>query len=142
MMNRTSLARSAICAWLLLTVAPVVYAGPGYPSTGQETYLSEMKHLDANGDGTIDPQELATGQQLAAMILTLSWNQSDLNQDGVLTEGEFLAAAEAAMQEVLSTQGEEDSQAEQALAEAIPLSVLLENLARDDQYAEEIAALR
>ena len=106
------------------------------------SYLREMRYLDADGDKRIGAQELATGQQMASVMLMLSWDESDRDGDGVISLAEFQSAAQEAMQALLDLDSESEQQAEDALARAIPLNVLLERLANDDRYTEEIAALR
>ncbi len=107
-----------------------------------QRFAAEVTYLDANQDGRIDARELANGQQMASMILMLSWEACDRNQDGQLTPAEFQAAATDALQTLLSADSTEDEQAEQALAEAVPVGVLLRQLGQDRAYADELAALR
>jgi hypothetical protein len=106
--------------------------------------LEEMRHLDANGDQVIDGQEFVSGQRMAAVILALSWEDCDADGDGVITPAELQPAAEAALQALLAaeTDSEAEQEAEEALARAVPLSHLLDRLADDERYAEEIAVLR
>ena len=105
-------------------------------------FVAELTYLDANGDGAIDAREFAHGQQMASMILTLTWDACDRNQDGKLAPPEFQTAASEALRTLLSADSEADEQAEAALAKAVPMSMLLEQLGRDQAYADEIAALR
>jgi len=107
-----------------------------------QSFAAELTYLDANQDGHIDARELATGQQMASMMLMLSWEACDRNQDGQLTPAEFQAAATDALQALLSADSAVDEEAEQALAEAMPVGVLLRQLGRDQAYAGELAALR
>jgi len=111
-------------------------------SQSATSYLREMRYLDADGDKRISAQELARGQQTASLMLMLSWDESDRDGDGVISLAEFQSAAEEAMQTLLDLDSESDQQAEDALARAIGLDVLLDRLASNDRYADEIAALR
>ncbi|UCG15161.1 MAG: hypothetical protein JSV19_07665 [Phycisphaerales bacterium] len=105
-------------------------------------YAAELAYLDANQDGSIDAQEFARGQQGAAMLLMLSWEACDQDSSGEIDRAEFMAAAPEAMAESLAANDETEQQAEEALANAIPLNLLLEQLGKDESYAEELAALR
>lgn len=107
-------------------------------------YLREMQYLDADGDQRIDAQELAHGQQMASMILMLDWDDCDRDDDGKISPDEFRSAADEAMQAVLQADSETETeqQAEDALARAVPLKLLLDQLAGEEDYAQEVAALR
>ena len=105
-------------------------------------FAAELIYLDGNGDGRIDARELANGQQMASMMLMLSWEACDRNQDGQLTPTEFETAAVEALQSLSSADSRADQQAEEVLANAVPLSVLLQQLGGDQGYADELAALR
>jgi hypothetical protein len=101
-----------------------------------------MDYLDVNGDGKLDAREMAVGQQMAAMMLGLSWEDCDLDGDGSVSAGEWSAAANEAMQALMADASEESETAETALAEALPLSLVLDRLSQDDRYTSEIAELR
>lgn len=109
------------------------------PATG---YIHEMRYLDTDGDRKIDAKELAAGQHMASMLLMLSWDECDRDGDGTVSLVEFQVAAHDAMQALREADSEAARQAEDALAQAITMRLLLEQLARDEQYAAEIAALR
>ncbi len=115
-------------------------------SLAPPTYLDEMRFLDCNHDRRIDERELAQGQQMAAMILTLSWEECDSNGDGGISVDEFEHAAAQSMSELLEMESETDTdieqQAEEDLAGAVPVGLLLERLASQERYADEVAALR
>lgn len=111
-------------------------------STATSTYAAELAYLDANEDGSIDAQEFARGQQGAAMLLMLSWEACDQDNNSQIDRAEFMAAAPEAMAASLAAADETDQQAEEALANAIPLDLLLGQLAKDESYADELAALR
>jgi hypothetical protein len=117
-------------------------SGGAEGSKAADAYAAELAYLDANQDGSIDAQEFARGQQGAAMLLMLSWEECDQDSSGEIERAEFLAAAPEAMAATLATDDEADQQAEEALANAIPLDLLLEQLAKDESYADELAALR
>ena len=117
-------------------------AAAGEPSARPQSLTAELAYLDVNGDGAIDARELADGQQMASMLLMLSWDECDQDLDGKLTAAEFQSAASKAMQALLSYDTDADQQAEEALANAVPMSILLQQLGRDEAYAEELAALR
>lgn len=110
------------------------------------TYLHEMKFLDRDHDRRINERELATGQQMAAMLLMLSWDECDRDHDGNISRDELEQAAATAMQALLEEQSQADAeteqQAEQDLAQAVPLELILDRLAADQSYAAEVAALR
>jgi hypothetical protein len=108
------------------------------------SYAREMQYLDADGDKRIDAGELAAGQQMASMMLMLTWENCDLDGDGSISPAEFQAAADQATQALLQAESESEAEqeAEDALARAVPFDVLLDQLAQDDRYADEIAALR
>jgi hypothetical protein len=112
------------------------------PTTPATKYTREMRYLDADGDMNIDAKELAAGQHRASMILMLSWEECDRDADGVISPVEFQYSAQQAMQELREANSESALQAEDALAKAITLKLLLERLAYDELYAHEIAALR
>jgi len=101
-----------------------------------------MMFLDTDGDHKIDARELAAGQQMAAVVLTLSWDTSDRDADGTITLGELQTAAEEANQALLEADATDEQQAEDAIGKLLSLRVLLDRLAGEEQYADEIAALR
>ena len=109
------------------------------PATG---YMREMMYLDSDGDLRIDAKELAAGQYMASMLLMLSWEECDLNRDGLVGLPEFQVAADDAMQAMREFNREASQQAEEALAKAVTMKLLLDQLSREEQYAAEIAALR
>lgn len=114
---------------------------PGRP-VPVTSYIHEMRYLDTDGDRRIDAKELAAGQHMASMLLMLSWDECDRNGDGTVGLGEFQVAADHAMQALREANNEAAQQAEDALARAVTMKLLLEQLAREEQYAAEIAALR
>ncbi|MFH0983257.1 MAG: hypothetical protein V2A79_17195 [Planctomycetota bacterium] len=111
-------------------------------SAHSQSFAAELTYLDTNRNGSIEAAELAHGQQMAAMLLALSWETCDWDHDGKITATEFQSAAAETLQTLLSTASEDEQQAENALAEAVSMSVLLQQLARDQAYADELAALR
>lgn len=144
-----------LCNWLVMPVVclwsgPALSANPPQSPAGGESkspsYLQEMRYLDTNRDRRIDAQEFAYGQQMASMLLMFSWEEADRDGDGVLSHSEFISAADEAMQALLETETdtdtEADQQAEEDLASAISLPVLLNQLSENDDYADELADLR
>jgi hypothetical protein len=116
---------------------------PEAPAPAAE-YAREMQYLDADGNQRIDAREFAHGQQMASMILMLAWDECDRDGDGAISPEEFRSAADAAMQAMLQadSESETEQQAEDALARAVPLTLLLGQLAGEEDYAQEVAALR
>ncbi|MCP4593524.1 MAG: hypothetical protein GY842_22535, partial [bacterium] len=98
-------------------------------------------YLDADADGAISPRELDDGQQAARLLLALSWEGCDADGDGKLSLAEYHAGAFQAAQALPTSDDENAQQAETALADAVPLSLLLERLGEDSSYAAELAAL-
>ena len=137
-MNRFSFSLLVLSS-LLLCVSGQANA---QTSAEAQRFAAELAYADANKDGSIDALELADAQQMAAMLLMLDWNECDRDDDGKLTPTEFQSAATEAMQELLSANSESEQQAEEALAEAVPVELLLEQLGRDESYSDELAALR
>jgi len=134
-------------ALITVSLFAVAQAGTDKPtsnaaSVSPQSFAAELTYLDANGDGRIDARELANGQQMASMMLMLSWDACDRNQDGQLTPEEFEVAATEALQSLSWANSEADRQAEEALANAVPLRVLLQQLGGDPSYADELNALR
>ncbi len=105
-------------------------------------HLRELRFLDVNVDRRIDAKELAAGQYYASMILMLDFDECDRDGDGWIAPDEFHMAAEVAEKEMRETNLEGAEQAQDALAKAITLKLLLDQLAEDAAYAAEIAALR
>jgi hypothetical protein len=107
-------------------------------------YTGEAQYLDADGNQRIDAWEFAHGQQMASMILMLAWDECDRDDDGGISLDEFRSAADEAMQAMLQadSESETEQQAEDALARAVPLKLLLDQLAGEEDYAQEVAALR
>ncbi|MBN2560109.1 MAG: hypothetical protein JXQ75_04190 [Phycisphaerae bacterium] len=107
-------------------------------------YMREMRYLDLDGDRKIDATELAAGQQMASMMLMLSRDGCDRDGDEAINLAEFQVAAEEAMQALLDADSNSDGeeQAEEALARAVPLKLLLDRLSDDGRYADEVTALR
>jgi hypothetical protein len=101
-----------------------------------------MKFLDRDRDRQIDADELAAGQEAAALLLVLSWSDCDRDEDGAIDLAEFQAAVTEARQSLAEVEPEVEDQAVQDLASAVPLSLLLGRLSADDRYADEIASLR
>ena len=140
LMSTIRLSLPVLIAVSLLAVPPAAAdPSPGdAPLADSQSFAAEITYLDANRDGRIDARELAAGQQMAAAIARLSWHAGDRNQDGQLTPAEFQAAITAALQSGASA----DNQAEEYVADAVPLSVLLQQLGDDQAYADELTALR
>lgn len=136
---------AAAMVWLCLAQQPG-HTQPQAPPIGRPAptagYLREMRCLDTDGDRRVSPKELAAGQHMASMLLMLSWDECDLDYDGAMSLGEFQLAAEEAMQVLRETNTEAAQQAQDALAKAVTMRLLLEQLSREEQYAAEIAALR
>ena len=120
----------------------VAVAGPPGRQGDSGDFARELAYLDSNGDGRIDVRELASGQQMAELMLAVSWQEADRNGDGAISAAEWSAAAGEARQTLLDEQSADAEQAATALAEAVPLSLVLERLSRDKRYAAEIAELR
>ena len=119
---------------------------PADTPSASVSYLHAMSFLDANNDRRIDKRELSAGQQTAAVLLMLSWNDCDRDRDGSISRDELERAASTAAQTMTEPQSEAtaevEQQAEADLAQAVPLAVLLDRLAANERYAAEIAALR
>jgi hypothetical protein len=109
---------------------------------GPQNFAAEWTYLDADGDGRISATELAQGQRMAAMILTLSLEAGDPDHDGKLTPAEFQAAVTTALQTLASADNEGEQPADEELARAVPLSLVFQQLSGTDTYAAELAALR
>jgi hypothetical protein len=109
------------------------------------TYARVLKFLDLDGNQRIDLRELSGGQQMAAMILTLEWVECDADHDGTLNAAEFEQAAAKTMQALLAEHSdpvaEDEQQAQEDLAGAVSLSLILQHLTSNPRYADEIAAL-
>jgi hypothetical protein len=101
-----------------------------------------MRYLDIDGDRQISAKELAAGQQMASMMLMLSWDACDRDGDGAISLEELQPAADEAMQTLLETDSESEQKAEEELARLMPLRLLLERLAENEEYSAELAALR
>jgi hypothetical protein len=129
---------AAVCLCLPLMA---VAQSPDRPQATPE-YLHEMRYFDTNSDRQIDAEEFAAGQQLASMLLMLSWDACDLDGDDAVSFAEFRTAATAAMRTLLEADSESEQQAEDELARMLPLKLLLERLSEDGKYADEVAALR
>lgn len=125
-----------------LAVTPTMAGTAAAAAAAAPDWSQAMRQLDANHDRRLDADELARGQELAAVLLSLTWEDCDRDHDGVVRPAEFEAAAGAARQTLAgSTVGESDDATAQ-LAEALSLGVLLEQLGSDATYADELAALR
>jgi hypothetical protein len=129
---------AAVCLCLPLMASA---QSQGRPHAEPE-YLHEMRYFDTNFDRKIDAKEFAAGQQLASMMLMLSWDGCDLDGDGAVSFGEFRTAAAEAMQTLLEADSESEQQAEEELARMLPLKLLLQRLGQEGKYADEVAALR
>ena len=109
-------------------------------------FRQEMRFLDRDGDGRITEEELTAAQDMATMILMLSWERCDSDDNGTITRKELERAAREAVEAMSEEQGDAEqaaeAEAEESLAEAVPANLLLEQLARDSRYADEVAALR
>jgi len=105
---------------------------------------AQVRFLDINGDGAVDAGEFAAGQSAARVMATLRWEECDTDGDGAVSGAEYVAALVATADTVENSAigSEADSEAEAALARALPVSVLLDRLAGEARYADEIAALR
>ena len=142
-----------VCGWLAATLAGLLFQ-PGSPGqstqpspdtpAGPPAFVEEMRYLDTDRDRQLDPKEFAHGQQMAAMLLMLSWDECDRDSDGFVSHSEFELAASEAMKGLLQagTAVEEETAAEEELAAAIPVQVLLSQLAAKEQFAGELADLR
>lgn len=136
------LALAALCLWM-----PGSGSGQEPPPT-RETGVTRsdihvMRYLDRNRDRQVDADELADGQELASLLLMLSWSGCDQDADGAVDLEELKAAVDEAREALAETAPEEEEeQATEALANAVPLSVVLDRLAADQRYADEIAELR
>ena len=111
-------------------------------ATATPDHMRELRFLDTNRDLQIDAEELYTGQEIASMLLMLSWDECDRDGDQVIDAAEFRIAAKEATQALREADEEGGRQAEVALSQAVPLGLVLDQLAADEQYAGEIAALR
>jgi hypothetical protein len=142
-LTRSCLAGAAAC----LCLTPLSSAQSRDSKTQEKpkaatSYVREMRYLDSDADRKIDAKELAAAQQMASMILMLSWDACDRDGDGVISFEELRPAADEAMQTLLDADSQSEQKAEEELARLVPLSLLLERLAEDGQYADELAALR
>ena len=79
---------------------------------------------------------------MASMLLMLSWDECDIDRDQAVSLPEFQLAADEAMLALRVANSDAARQAEDALAKAVTMKLLLEQLSREQQYAAEIAALR
>ncbi|MBU0640714.1 MAG: hypothetical protein KKB50_17765 [Planctomycetes bacterium] len=129
--------------WVVLGLCPPQdpVDEPGV-SQARPEYFRVMRFLDASDDRRIDPGEFASGQQLASIMLTLSWSDCDQDGDGSVSLSEFQSAAGQAAQGLAESDSAVDDQASEDLARAVPLSLLLERLSEDERYVEEVAELR
>ncbi|MFH1746141.1 MAG: hypothetical protein ABIG44_03755 [Planctomycetota bacterium] len=137
------------CNWMvvlvvMLGVTQQVSGDDRGPTSGKDPapgFLREMRFLDVDRDRQIDARELAQGQQMAAVLLSLSWEELDSDGDGTVSHSEFEAAANRALQ--TQTSAEEDADlAEDELFDALSPGLLLSQLSEKEEYAEELAALR
>jgi hypothetical protein len=111
--------------------------------TGTEAgYARLVRWLDRNHDLEIDEQELAAGQETASLLLALSWDGCDQDESGSIDVGELAVALAAIKKELAEVDAAAEAQAEEALANAVSLDMVLGRLAADERYAAEIAALR
>jgi hypothetical protein len=130
-----------IVAALLAAAAAVLLVEPCLAQETDEGHRRLARFLDADDDHQVDSEELDTGKELAAALCALDLQESDSDGDGVLSLDELSAAlddAVAAAQE----EADENAEAESAVAQALGLRVLLDQLAAQEQYAEEVARLR
>ena len=136
--------------WLGLLALPVsgrpAEEPPAQEAPAPATYARALKFLDLDGNGWIEPRELGIGQQMGAMILALEWAECDADGDGSLSAAEFEQVAAKTLQALLTkhsdAEAESEKRAQEDLAGATSLSVILERLARSPRYVDEIAALR
>lgn len=143
--------RALLCCGCL-AVLLLGFSSPRNPAVGSadssdsgvvsKSYVREVRYLDADRNGEIDTEELVAGQQMASVLLMLSWEECDRNGDGAVSVSEFASAAAEMRQTLLKAEGESDSAAEEAVARALSLRVLLDRLATEEQYAAELAELR
>lgn len=141
--------KTVLCQWLPICAAaawlPQLAVGNAASSSPDKaepaSFIREVRYLDADHDRAINAQELARGQQMAAVLLSLSWEDCDHDGDGVISPAEFESAVAAASQ-ALAEDEEKDSQAEEKLFDTLSPGLLLAQLAENQEYAEELAALR
>jgi hypothetical protein len=116
------------------------------PARAPTTSGRILQFVDLDGDGRVEPAELAVAQQSAATILALDWTESDVDRDGSLNATEFAQAAIKTMQALLADDREaqepSEQQVQEDLASAVPFSLVLERVAKRPRYADEVAALR
>jgi hypothetical protein len=114
----------------------------GTTTTPVPAVTTEWTWLDVDGNGSLSATELAQGQLVAAMLQALDWNACDADHDGTVTRAEYQAAAFETLRSLRAAADPADEQAEQDLAAAVSLEVLLEQLGASETYAAELAALR
>lgn len=131
----------ALCLWL-----PAGSSGqesqPPQESDLVKSHGHVIRLLDRDRDRQIDADELAAGQELASLLLMLSFHDCDRDQDGQIKPPELAAAIAGAREELAQVDAETETHAEDELARAVSLDVLLGQLAADERYADEITALR
>lgn len=139
--NRLRLSVCTIAGTLLMAGGALLLVEPCLAQEADEGHQRLARFLDADGDHQIDSEELNAGRELAAALCALDLQESDSDQDGVLSPDELSAALFDALT-TSQEEADEDEAAESAVAQALGLRVLLDQLATQDQYAEEVARLR
>ena len=144
-MHRIGIGQPLIIVALCLSLpAGALGQSPQPPTAGDAagSHFRVMKYLDGDRDRRIDADEFAAGLETASMLLMLSWNDCDRDGDGAIDAEELGAAVAQARQALAEVEPEDEEEAAEALASALPVRVLLDQLAGDDRYADEIADLR
>ena len=111
-------------------------------TTTGDDYLREFYYVDADGDRMIDAKDLASAQYYGSLIDALEFDECDHNRDGVIDPTEFRLAVAAAEMSRPDDEGADDDAAYNALASAVTLRLVLDQLSKDALYAAEVAALK
>ena len=107
-----------------------------------DTSMRELHLLDTDSDGVLSVAELQEGQWRAYVLLSLDWDACDLDADGNVDALEYARAMDEAGRVLAAADQEYDVQAEDTLARAVTVSLLLGRLANDAAYNAEIVTLR
>ena len=134
------MALSPLSAWALAADQPQTLAPRTHGPT--DTNLRELRLLDTDSDGVLSVAELQEGQWRAYVLLSLDWDACDLDGDGNVDGLEYARAMDEAGRALATTDLEYDVQAEDTLAQAITVALLLDRLAHDANYTAEIVTLR
>jgi hypothetical protein len=139
---------AAMLCWCLPAGGPAQEPpAAGRPAEVQEQ-IRLMRYFDTDRDRRIDADEFSAGLETAALVLMMSWSDCDQSGDGWIDFEELGTAVAQARKTLAQAEAEaeeeegDDERAAEALAGAVPLSVVLDRLAAEQAYADEIADLR